>query len=35
VVARVPLHYVEQREDLALVEDPFGEPVVRTRRGCD
>ena len=46
MVAWVPLHGVEQREDLALVEDPFGEPVigprrpdggadVRPRRGCD
>jgi hypothetical protein len=28
MVARVPLDGVEEREDLALVEDPLGEPIV-------
>ncbi len=32
MVARVPLHGIKQREDLAFVEDPFGEPIVGPRR---
>jgi hypothetical protein len=32
VVARVPLDGVKEREDLAFVEDPFGEPIVGPRR---
>jgi hypothetical protein len=32
VVAWVLIHGVQQREDVALVEDPFGEPVVGPRR---
>jgi hypothetical protein len=32
MVALVPLNGVEQREDLALGEDPFGKPVVGPRR---
>ena len=32
VVARVHLNGIQEHEDLALVEDPFGEPIVRAWR---
>jgi hypothetical protein len=32
MVAWVSLHGIQEREDMAFVEDPFGKPIVGPRR---